>query len=273
LKFSIYATRDHVGRRTARTGSRLDTTTIVGVTAARIEIETRDGVAPAFVYGEPSAPRVLLLIDGIGMRPAMHELAARLAGAGYQVLMPDLFYRLGEYTAPEPGALFADPAMRAAWWARHAQSGTTAEALVRDIGSCLDHLGGARVGITGYCMGGRLSLVAAATYPDRVAAAAAYHPGGLVSEGADSPHHLLGRIRASVYVGGAMEDPTFTDAQRQTVDDILTAAGVDHLVELYQARHGWVPSDTPAHDPAAAARHWDTLLALLSRTLPRPPVS
>jgi len=235
------------------------------VTATRIEIETADGIAPAFAYGAPAAPQVLLLMDGIGMRPAMHELAMRLAEAGYQVLLPDLFYRLGEYTAPDPRVLFSDPAVRAAWAARH--TGTTEKTLTRDIGAFLDHLGAEKVGVTGYCMGGRLALIAAATYPDRIAAAAAYHPGGLVNDSADSPHHLFARIQASVYVGAAMEDPTLTDAQRQMVADTLTAAGVDHVVELYQARHGWVPSDTPVHDPAAAARHWETLLALFARTL------
>ncbi|HUS65047.1 MAG TPA: dienelactone hydrolase family protein [Kofleriaceae bacterium] len=231
----------------------------------RIDIETEDGVAPAFLSGPPAGPAVLLLMDGIGMRPAMHELAAQIADAGYRVLMPDLFHRFGEYTAPDPAALFSDPAVRAAWWGRHAK--TTAASLVRDIGVYLDHIGAPKVGVTGYCMGGRLALSAAATYPDRIAAAAAYHPGGLVTDAADSPHRHLASIRASVYIGGAMEDPTFTDAQRQTIDDALTEANVDHVVELYPARHGWVPSDTPVHDPAAAARHRETLLALFARTL------
>lgn len=233
--------------------------------ATRLEIPTPDGVAPAFAYGEASAPGVLFLIDGIGMRPAMHEMAQRLAQAGYHVLMPDLFYRLGNYTAPDPKLLFSDPAVRSAWWARHTE--TTTAKLVSDIGLYLQKLGDAKVGVTGYCMGGRLAFLAAATYPERIAAAAAYHPGGLVTDAADSPHLLAGQIRASVYVGGAMEDATFTDAQRRTLDEALTAAGVEHVVELYPARHGWVPSDTPVHDAAAAERHWQTLLALFARTL------
>jgi carboxymethylenebutenolidase len=233
--------------------------------ATRIEIRTEDGVAPAFEYGAEGLPHVLLLMDGIGMRPAMHEIAARIADAGYRVLMPDLFYRLGEYTAPDPAVLFSDPAVRAAWWGRHAT--TNIAALVRDIGTYLDHIGAAKVGVTGYCMGGRLALMTAATYPDRIAAAAAYHPGGLVSDAQDSPHLQFGRIRARVYIGAASEDATFTDEQRQTVEETLAAAGVDHVVELYQARHGWVPSDTPVHDEAAAARHWETLLGLFDRTL------
>jgi len=233
--------------------------------ATRIEIETEDGVAPAFEHGSPGDPAVLMLIDGIGMRPAMHAIAARIADAGYHVLMPDLFYRLGEYTAPDPAALFSDPAVRAAWWGRHAT--TTVAGLVRDIAAYLDRLGSDRVGVTGYCMGGRLALMAAATYPDRIAAAAAYHPGGLVSDAPDSPHLQFGRIRARVYIGAAIEDSSFTDAQREMVEQTLAAAGIDHVVELYQARHGWVPSDTPVHDDAAAARHWETLLALFDRTL------
>src|SRR5262245_53185114 len=99
--------------------------------ATRIEIATEDGVAPAFEYAAPGAPAVLMLMDGIGMRPAMHEIASRIAEAGYHVLMPDLFYRLGEYTAPDPATLFSDPAVRAAWWGRHANINTPA-AMLRD---------------------------------------------------------------------------------------------------------------------------------------------
>jgi carboxymethylenebutenolidase len=233
------------------------------MSGTRIEIKTEDGVAPAFEFGAHAAAKVLLLIDGIGMRPAMHELAERLAAAGYQVLMPDLFYRLGDYTAPDPRQLFSDPEVRAAWWGRHHAANSTPTNLLRDIRAYLDHFGNARWGVTGYCMGGRLSMLAAATYPERIAAAAAYHPGGLVTDGPDSPHLQLGRIRARVYIGAASEDPNFTDAQRKMVEEALTAGGVEHVMELYPARHGWVPSDTPVHDAKAAERHWETLLGLL----------
>jgi carboxymethylenebutenolidase len=139
--------------------------------------------------------------------------------------------------------------------------------MLTDIGSYLDHFAGAKCGTTGYCMGGRLSITAATMYPDRIAAAAAYHPGGLVTDAPDSPHLQFGKIKAKVYIGGAIEDANFTDEQRKTCDDALTAAGVDHQVELYQAKHGWVPKDMPVHDDAAEARHWETLIALFKRAL------
>jgi carboxymethylenebutenolidase len=74
-------------------------------------------------------------------------------------------------------------------------------------------------------------------------------------------------MRSRVYVAGAMEDQSFTDEMKQRLERALTEAGVDHTIETYPARHGFVPSDTPAHDPAAAERHWETLLALLEATL------
>jgi carboxymethylenebutenolidase len=54
---------------------------------------------------------------------------------------------------------------------------------------------------------------------------------------------------------------------KQRLEHALSAAGVDYVVETYPARHGFVPRDTPAYDPAAAERHWRTLLALLQQTL------
>jgi carboxymethylenebutenolidase len=196
----------------------------------------------------------------------MQAMAARLAAAGFYVVLPDVFYRIGPYTAPEPRALFSDPEVRRAWFGRIGAAASTAN-VMRDTATYLAALPGQKVGVTGYCMGGRLSLIAAGTYPERVAAAASYHGGNLANDADDSPHLLAPHIRASVYVAGAIEDSSFPDEQKQRLGDALTRAKVDHVIETYQARHGWVPSDTPVHDPVAAERHWETLTALLRRAL------
>ncbi len=233
--------------------------------ATQIRIETSDGTCPATSYGDPSAPSVLMYIDGIGMRPAMHAIAERIAAAGYRVLLPDLFYRMGPYTAPDPKALFTDPEVRGAWFAR-ARDAVGGDKAITDTRAFLDHLSGP-VAVTGYCMGGRLAFVAAATYPDRIVAAAAYHPGGLVTDGEDSPHRLASKIRAKLYIGRASDDSSFTEEHAEVLERALSEAHVDHTIELYAAKHGWVPEDTPVHDPAAAARHDATLSSLLKQTL------
>ena len=233
--------------------------------AMDLQIRTEDGTCPAYAYGDESAPSVLLFIDGIGMRPAMQELAQRIAGGGYHVLMPDVFYRIGAYTAPESKALFTNPEVRNAWFAK-ARAAVNVPNTMRDTRAFLDHLSGP-VAVTGYCMGGLMSFVAAATYPDRIVAAAAYHPGGLVTEAADSPHLLAPKLEAKLYIGRASDDANFTDDQARRLEEALAAAHVDHVIELYPAKHGWVPSDTPVHDAAAAARHDTTLFELLGKTL------
>jgi carboxymethylenebutenolidase len=236
----------------------------------QIEIRTEDGTCPAYVFrpqgAAASLPGVLLYMDGIGMRPALHQIAERLARAGYHVLLPDLFYRIGPYEAPEAAKLFADEATRGAWFKRIGTVATI-ENIMRDTRAFLAHFDQKKIGITGYCMGGRLALAAAGHFPERVAAAAAYHPGNPANDAPDSPHRLASKMKAEIYVGAAANDPSCPEEQKARLAQALTDAGVVHTIETYQARHGWVPTDTPAHDPAAAEKHFQTLLALLARTL------
>lgn len=239
-------------------------------------IKTRDGECPAGVFrptnGAGPWPAVIVFMDGIGMRPALEPIAQRIADRGYFVILPDMFYRVGPYTAPEPAKLFSDPELRAEWFKKVAatrdQSNLRAD--IEAFLAFLDAQGdvrGPKVGTTGYCMGGRISFQAAGWFPERIAAMGAFHPGGLATDDADSPHLLAPNIKAKVYVGGASEDQSFDDAQKKRVDDALTAAGVDHAVVTYPAKHGWVPADTPVHDHVQTERHFEALFALFEGTL------
>ena len=229
----------------------------------QIAIKTDDGDARAFESG--NGPSVLFFIDGIGMRPAMHAMGERLAAAGYRVLMPDVFWRAGEYTAPDPKQLFTDPSVREAWF-KKAFANASPDKVMRDTRAYLAHLPG-KVGLTGYCMGGRLAMLAAGTYPDRVVAAAAYHPGGLATDDPGSPHLLAPKIKAKLLIGAAADDANFDAAQQARLTQALDAAHVDYKLEQFHAKHGWVPSDTPVHDDAEAERHWTTLEDLFAKTL------
>ena len=112
-----------------------------------------------------------------------------------------------------------------------------------------------------------MSLTAAGTYPDRIAATASYHGGRLATDAPDSPHLLAPKIKSRVYIAGASDDQTFPDEMKERLERALTAAGVHHVIETYPAKHGWVFRDTPVFDAAAAERHWRTLLALLEAVL------
>lgn len=244
---------------------------------SKIEIATRDGRCPSYVYrpaGTGPWPAVLVFMDGLAIRPAMLQLGERLATHGYFVLLPDLYYRAGPYEPMDPKAVFADPERRKSLTAKYLAVATSAN-IMSDTRAFLDYLSAQRdvkpggIGITGYCMGGRLALIAAGTYPDQIAVAASYHGGRLANDDPDSPHRLARAIKARVYVAGAIEDQSFPDDMKQRLEEAFTDAGVDHKIETYPARHGWVFPDFPVYDAAAAERHWQTLVALLGSKLQR----
>jgi carboxymethylenebutenolidase len=241
----------------------------------KIAIKTPDGTCPSYVYrpavGGPW-PAVLIFMDGIGIRPAMLEIGERLATYGYYVLLPDLFYRSGPYEPMDAHTVFSDPEKRKILMEKFFALATQAN-VMSDTRAFLDYLaaqpdvkpGG--IGTTGYCMGGLMSLTAAGTYPDRIVATASYHGGRLATDAPESPHLLAPKIKSRVYIAGAIEDQSFSDDMKKRLEEALTKAGVDHKIETYQARHGWVLRDTPVYDAAAAERHWQTLVALFEARL------
>jgi carboxymethylenebutenolidase len=240
-------------------------------------IKTRDGQTEASVFqpdtGQGPWPAVLVYMDGRGIRPALSELGERIAQAGYVVLLPDLFYRGGKYEAPDAKRFSEDEAFRNNWRSKYMATATQAN-IRSDTESFLSFLAAKpevsslAIGTTGYCMGGGLSLAAAGNFPDRVVAAASYHGGNLATDAADSPHRLAPRMKARVYVAGAVEDPSFPEEQKQLLTEALQAAKVNHTVETYAgAKHGWVPSDSAVHNREASERHYQTLIALLDATL------
>ena len=241
----------------------------------KIEIKTRDGLCPSFVFrpaGSGPWPAVLIFMDGLGIRPAVLEIGERLSAHGYYALLPDLFYRSGPYAPMDPHAILADPQQRKLLMDRYFALATQAN-IMSDTRAFLDYLAAqpdvrrGAIGTTGYCMGGFMSLTAAGTYPDRIVASASYHGGRLATDAADSPHLLAPRIKSRVYIAGAIEDQSFPDDMKNRLEEALTQAHIDHKIETYPAKHGWVFRDMPVYDAAACERHWQTLLALFDATL------
>jgi carboxymethylenebutenolidase len=241
----------------------------------KVEITTRDGTCPSYVFrpaGSGPWPAVLVFMDALAIRPALLELGGRLATSGFFVLVPDLFYRSGPYEPMDPHTVFSDPEQRKVLFEKYMAPATPSN-IMSDTRGFLDYLAAqpdvipGPIGTTGYCMGGFMALTAAGTYPDEIAATASYHGGRLATDDPESPHLLAPKMRSRVYVAGAIEDQSFPDEMRARLDAALTAAGVDHRIETYPAKHGWVFRDTPVYDAASAERHWQTLVGLMNETL------
>ncbi|GAA4933920.1 dienelactone hydrolase family protein [Actinoplanes utahensis] len=245
-----------------------------------LEVPAADGVAEAYLVtpdGPGPYPAVLMFMDAFGLRPRIMEMAAKIAEQGYAVLVPNLFYRDASGPLVTPDEL-TDGAKRGAAFGRLMPMirALTADRIAADTAAYLAFLDSRPevadrpAGIVGYCMGGRNALVAAESHPQRFAALASFHAGGVVTDGPDSPHRRVAALSAEVYFGHADNDGSMTPEQIKTLEAALAEAGVDHTSELYEgAPHGFTMSDTSMHDEAAEQRHWAALFALLGRALPR----
>ncbi len=229
-------------------------------------VTTPDGTCTVRLFtpeGEGPWPGVVMYPDAGGVRDTFDEMAAKLADFGYAVLLPDVYYRLGDWEPIDMKTAFSDPEQRKRLMSMIGS--ITPDTMATDAAAFFDYLvarpevSGDRFGLTGYCMGGRTAVVVAGRLPDRVAAAASFHGGGLVTDCEDSPHLRADDIQAVVYVAGAENDGSFTAEHAEQLEKALTAAGVDHKIETYPAAHGYAVPDNASYDAAAADRHWTAM--------------
>lgn len=232
----------------------------------RVRVAHPDGPGPW--------PAIGIFMDGFGYRQALFDMQERLAGHGYTVLLPDLFYFDPAFDLGEARKALMDATLRPAFVARYIRPAIQTEGFEALLTALLAHIaqrsdvapGG--MGVTGYCMGGGLALKAAGLAPEHVKAAASFHGGNLATDAPDSPHTYAPRMKARLYIGGADQDLSFPEAMKARLNDALLAAGASFTLETYAgAIHGWTLPDLPIYQPEAAERHWRELVRLMDGAL------
>ena len=245
------------------------------VTAANVEVSTPDGTADCyFVHPSSGAhPGVLVWPDALGLRPAFEQMGRRLAESGYAVLVVNPYYRSARAPVVEEGATFRDEATRKVIMplmrSLSAETNVTdAKAFVAFL-DAQDAVDGARkMGTTGYCMGGAMTMRTAAEFPDRIGAGASFHGGRLVTDAPDSPHRLVGKMRAHYLFAIAENDDQKQPEAKTVLRDAFAGAGLPAEIEVYAgALHGWCPPDSAVYHEVQAERAWSRLLALFETAL------
>lgn len=234
-----------------------------------IEVTTADGEMKTFIFHpefDGPHPVVLYLMDAPSIRPALKDMASRLATAGYYVMLPYLFYRGGPFR--EFGQ--SDEDMHA----RQELMGTVtptniigdAEALLElaeaDVAAATD----GPVGAVGFCMSGGLVISLARAMGDRVGAVASIHGAWLVRDTPDSPHIGLDKVSAEVYLGWADNDPTAPVEDRDVLTAALDEAGVTYNLDFMSyAVHGYAPPGGERYNRTASELHWERVHSMLRR--------
>jgi len=240
-----------------------------GVVEREQMVTTQDGEMPTFIFHpEHDGPHsvVLYLMDAPSIRPALKDMASRLATAGYYVMLPYLFYRGGPFR--EFGMSDEDMHQR-----RELMAAVTPTSIIGDgeallgVADADPNARNGKVGVVGFCMSGGLTIALAKAMPDRVAAAASIHGAWLVRDTPDSPHLDLDGVTAEVYFAWCDDDPTAPVEDMKTMEEALAAAGVTYDIDfLTDAVHGFAPAGERYHR-ASSELHWERVHALLRRNV------
>ena len=246
------------------------------VAESDVTIKTPSGVCDAAFFhpqGSGPWPAAIIFPDALGLRPEFREMGRRLASSGYAVLVPNPFYRTRKAPVISGPFDFNNPADRAKLV--ELQAPINAEGVASDASALIGFLDKqpvvnrkAGIGVSGYCMGGRYTMIAAATSPDRVAAGASFHGGGLVTDKPDSPHLLAPRMKAQYYFGIAANDDQRQPEAKDKLREAFAAAGRPAKIEVYdKSQHGWCVKGSAVYNEPDAERAWSELLALYKRAL------
>jgi carboxymethylenebutenolidase len=249
-----------------------------GTVDSDVSITTPNGVCDAALIhpkGKGPFPAVILFTDIFGLRPTMREMAARLAASeGYAVLVPNPYYRTSKAPGLSADLDFGSPADRDK--IAKVRGPLTDEAVTSDTVAYVKYLDSqpvvhkkAKMGVFGYCMGGPMTMQAAAANPQRIGAGASFHGGGLVTDKPDSPHLKVPKMKAQFYFAIAMNDDQRQPDAKTKLDEAFKATQLTAKIDVYDGcLHGWCVKDMPLQDgkpiynEVQAERAWSELKTL-----------
>jgi carboxymethylenebutenolidase len=247
-----------------------------------VDVKTPDGVCDAtFVHPKTgSHPGVIIWPDAFGRRPAMVDMAKRIAADGYSVLVPNPYYRLTKAPGVETSNFSfsnqADmgklrPLMGSIGAPGAAEKDAVAFVAFLDAQKAVNT--SKKIGAQGYCMGGPLVFRTLAAVPNRVGAGGSFHGGGLVTDQPTSPHLLIPKMQARLYVAIAANDDQRQPDAKDKLKEAFASAKVPAEIKVYKSMHGWCVPDMPAeannpiYNKPEAEEAWAKLVALYKTAL------
>ncbi len=218
-----------------------------------IELSRPDGKTCSGYLALPAAgdaaPGLVVLQEWWGLNDQIKSVADRYAEAGYRALVPDLYHGKLATTAEE-----AQKLMGALDWG---------QAVAQDVRGALQHLAAThpKVGVTGYCMGGALTILACLNAPEPVAAVCFYGiPPAAAADASKIKVPFLGHF--------AVHDDWCNPTAVGALEKSLQAGGVPHTIHRYDAKHAFMNERRPdVYDAACAKTAWERTLAFWKQHL------
>ena len=225
-----------------------------------INYKRPDGQEVAGYLAEPvqgaKAPAIVVIQEWWGLNDQIRGVADKLAKEGYRALVPDLYRGKVALAANE---------------AEHLMNGLNfGEAAGQDIRGAVQYLkgsGSAKAGVTGFCMGGALTLLSAVNVPEMDA--------GVVWYGYPPLEYIdASKIKVPLMAHWATHDQAFPIAKVDDLEKMLGAAKVGYEFHRYDCKHAFANEtadsknmDMLKYDPEAAELAWGRTMAFFAKHL------
>jgi carboxymethylenebutenolidase len=200
-------------------------------------------------------PGIILYTDIFQLSDSVRRVIGRLAGYGFVVAAPEIFYRCeAAGTVLEQNEAGIQRGMQAQKSMPVAQFDEDCRAVIAHLQQ-MPNVNAAQLGATGFCIGGHLAFRAA--FNPAIKAAVCFYPSWLHSGllGAEQQAGSLARaaeIRGDLLVIFGSQDALVPPEGRQLIERTLQQAGVRYETRLYEAEHGFMREDRATHDPVCA---------------------
>lgn len=244
------------------------TTDTNGIDAAMVSFTSGD-IKMAAYRAKPksvrNAPVIIVVQEIFGLHEWVRDIVRRFAKAGYYAIAPDLYQRQGDATKVADFKLLIGNIVSKV---PDAQVMGDLDALTRFVGR--DGGNGAKIGITGFCWGGRITWLYAAHNP-KVKAGVAWY-GRVIGKPTElQPQNPIDKVNGLIVpvlgLYGAL-DKGITVADVETMNAALKGANKRSMIKLFAgADHGFLADYRPSYNPAAAKEGWADALAWFKRYL------
>ena len=236
------------------------------VTNSTVQLNTPDGKMDSYVAQPKDAgtyPGIVVIQEAFGVNSHIKKVTERIAAEGYVAIAPDIFHRESERLIP-----YSDMAKAIATMQRVVDSKA-----MEDVAAAIAHLKSqsnvkaSSIGVIGFCMGGRLTYLAAAHHANDIKAAVPYYPGGLTM-GNPSPLSRTGEIKCPMYLFFGAKDQLIPMDQVGQINTELTSKKVAFQMKSYpEAGHGFFCDERGSYHEASAKDAWEKTKSFFAQHL------
>ena len=232
-----------------------------------VTLSAPDGQMPAHLCRPTSGgpyPGVIVIQEAFGLNTHIKDVTERIAREGYVTMAPDLFYRFGSPVVPY------EDLPKAIGYIQKLEDAK----VMTEVGAVIAHhktlkdVRGDRIGITGFCMGGRVTFQAACQHPNEIKAAVSFYGGGIAADAPNAPLSSAEKIRCPILCLFGETDSLIPLEQTRKVDETLKRLGKTYEVKVYKgAGHGFFCNERGSYHAESAKDAWEKTKTWFAKNL------